>query len=85
MTNQEMLTIVKLRGWRLRSRTNYMEKGGARMWYVVDENGESIVSPRYNRSVALLWAVALITKNHDRQQHLRWLETYEGSKHESIS
>ena len=85
MTNQGMLTIVKMRGWRLRSKSNYMEKGGARMWYVTDENGEAVVSPRYSRNVALLWAVALITNNTDRQQHLAWLDKYEGWKHESIS
>lgn len=76
MTNQEMLTIVKMRGWRLRSTKAHWS--GNRCWYVEDEHGVVVVSDRYLKSVALQWAVALITKNNDRQQHLRWLETYEG-------
>ena len=73
MTNQEMLTIVKMRGWRLRSKRGGMNPNG-RLWYVVDASDVPVVSPRYRKDVALSWAVALITKDAEKQAWLRLLD-----------
>lgn len=73
MTNQEMLTIVKMRGWRLKSTRKGVDKG-TRYWYVEDENNSVTVSLRSTPGLALRWAMALITKNSSMQNELYMLE-----------
>lgn len=74
MTNQEMLTIVKMRGWRLRSETNW--RIGKRVWYVVNEDKVVEVTPRDTKGQALQWAVALITNDTETQEAMRMMEVY---------
>ena len=69
MTNQEMLTIVKMRGWRLRSRVEWPDTR-KRKWYVMGEDGKATVSPRKQKGLALRWAVALITEDDQMQREL---------------
>jgi len=75
MTNQEMLTIVKMRGWRLRSRREWPDTR-KRKWYVEDEKGIITVTPRPTQGHALQWAVALITNNTETQEAMRMMEVY---------
>jgi len=73
MTNQEMLTIVKMRGWRLRSKSCGRGKT-KRYWYVVNEYGIVEVTARHTQRLALRWAVALIIKDSGEEAKLRLME-----------
>lgn len=75
MNQKDAIAVIKARGWRLRSKTgkrlDSMEDKPVRMWYVLDENGDVQVSPRYNRSVAIDWAITMITGDWERSMFLK--------------
>lgn len=76
MTNQEMLTLVKMRGWRLRSRRGWPDTR-KRSWRVEDEKGVITVTPRPTQGLALQWAIALITDDEEKQGMLRIVELHD--------
>lgn len=75
MNQKEAIAVIKARGWRLRSqkgkRMDSMEDKPVRMWYVLDEDGNVQVSPRYNKGVAIDWAIVMITGDWERQTFMR--------------
>lgn len=81
MNQKEAIAVIKARGWRLRSQTgkrmDSMEDKPVRMWYVLDENGTVQVSPRYNKGVAIDWAIVMITGDWERQTFMRVQERME--------
>ena len=74
MNQKDAIAVIKARGWRLRSkmgkRMDTMEDKPVRMWYVLNENGDVQVSPRYNRGVAIDWALVMITGDWERSKLL---------------
>ena len=81
MNQKEAIAVIKARGWRLKSKTgkrmDSMEDKPVRMWYVLDEEGNVQVSPRYNKGVAIDWAIVMITGDWERQTFLRVQERTE--------
>lgn len=81
MNQKEAIAVIKARGWRLKSKTgkrmDSMEDKPVRMWYVLDEEGKVQVSPRYNKGVAIDWAIVMITGDWERQTFLRVQERME--------
>lgn len=80
MNQKEMITIIKMRGWRLRSTQGWPYT--ARVWYVTNEQDVAVIAHRASRSIAISWAVALITDDTKRQEELALCErlTAEGYK-----
>lgn len=70
MNQKDAIAVIKARGWRLRSkmgkRMDTLQDVPVRMWYVLDGNGDVLVSPRYNKGVAIDWAIVLITGDKER-------------------
>lgn len=81
MNQKDAIAVIKARGWRLKSkmgkRMDSMEDKPVRMWYVLDEEGKVQVSPRYNKGVAIDWAIVMITGDWERQTFLRVQERME--------
>ena len=73
MTLAEMKTILKMRGWRLRSKVCWPNTK-KRRWYVTDEHGYIAVMSRDTPGRALQWAIALITEDAVLMYTLRLLE-----------
>ena len=77
MNQKEAIAVIKARGWRLKSKQGTRFDAGegkrkpTRMWYVLDEEGKVQVSPRYNKGVAIDWAIVMITGDWERQMFLR--------------
>ena len=81
MNRKDAIAVIKARGWRLKSkmgrRMDSMEDKPVRMWYVLDEDGKVQVSPRYNKGVAIDWAIVMITGDWERQTFMRVQERIE--------
>lgn len=79
MNQKEAIAVIKARGWRLKSKTqqDVFDNKPTRMWYVLDEEGKVQVSPRYNKGVAIDWAIVMITGDWERQTFLRVQERME--------
>ena len=75
MNQKDAIAVIKARGWRLKSkmgrRMDSMEDKPVRMWYVLDEDGNVRVSPRYNKGVAIDWAIVLITGDKERYMFMK--------------
>ena len=83
MNQKEAIAVIKARGWRLRSKSGSRFDAGegkrkpTRVWYVLDEYGNVQVSPRYNKGVAIDWAIVMITGDWERQTFMRVQERIE--------
>lgn len=76
MTIADMKLMLKVGGWRLRSKRQWPDTR-KRRWYVEDDRGVIAVSPRTTQWLALRWGVAVMTGNAEVIQHLRWIEAEE--------
>ena len=52
MTNAEMITVLKMAGWRLRSKVDWPDTR-KRRWYIT-EGDEVLISPRKSKHNALM-------------------------------
>lgn len=75
MTNAEMITVLKMAGWRLRSKVDWPDTR-KRRWYIT-EGDEVLISPRKSKHNALMWGIAMLTDDRDLQLHLRTIDIEE--------
>ena len=71
MTLAEMKLMLKVGGWRLRSKTVPQEVKPARNWYVVDDKGD--LRSRYYESAweAAEWGIACMTQDEEKLKQIQ--------------